>query len=73
MPALGPIVPLTTYVSPGDAERVRDAAAAADRSVAAEIRRAIAHHLTKSESPAATPSSRHDFAAGTGDHASPPE
>ena len=58
MPKPGTITPLTTYLSPPDADRLRDLAAAADRSVAAEIRVAVRSHLEKAGSPAITPGSR---------------
>ena len=64
----GPIIPMTVYVSPRIAERVRGLAAAADRSVAAEIRQAIQQHLTKSESPAGKPSPRDNSGVGIADH-----
>lgn len=56
-------VSLSTYLAPHEAEALRCRARAADRSVAAEIRRAIRGHLCDpltSESPAGTPSSHDD-------------
>lgn len=66
---------LSTYLAPADAEALRARAAAGDRSVAAEIRRAIRAYLTDApsngESPATTPSSRDNSGVdGTG-HALP--
>ena len=67
----GDLEPLTTYLDPRTADRVRDLAAASSRSIAGEIRHALQTHLTKSESPAAKPSSQDNPGAGTAENAAP--
>jgi hypothetical protein len=50
---------ISTYLEPAEAARLRESAAAGDRSVAAEIRRALrAYYFLKDETPAPTPGLR---------------
>ena len=53
--AATPVIPHTTYLAPRDADRLRERAKAADRSVAGEIRHAIRHHLSESNKSEAAP------------------
>ena len=53
MPIAG--TPLTTYLEPHDANRLRERAKAADRSLAGEIRHAIRQHLSDPSTSEAAP------------------
>ena len=68
MPTQG--VPVMTYLEPRDAETLRALARSSDRSVAAEIRRAICEHIESntSESPAGRPGSRDNSGVGVAGH-----
>lgn len=45
------LVTLTTYINRRDAERLKAVAKAEDRTLAAELRRAISAHLKANENP----------------------
>jgi hypothetical protein len=53
MPTTG--IALSTYLEPHDADRLRQCAKAADRSLAGEIRHAIRQHLNVSSTSGAAP------------------